>query len=377
MAVMPIARKIIALGAAAVIGGAGGGLTVAALDDHDAAPAATTATVRSQPVAATSEALTAGQAYDLAKDSVAFITAQVTQSSGDPFGGAQTGEATGSGFVVDSRGYIVTNAHVVDGASDIKVKIGDGKALDATLVGKDDSTDIALLKVDAGSKLKPLALGDSERVEVGDPTYAIGNPYGLDRTLTTGVVSALQRQIQAPNGYTIDDVIQTDAALNPGNSGGPLLDQSGQVIGVNSQIESSGSSSGQAGNVGIGFAVPANTVKSVVDQLMDGGKVEHAYLGVSSGDAANGGAEVGTVSQGGPAADAGLRAGDVVTSLGGKAVADASALSRLVDAHQPGDEVKVVVRRDGDEHTLTVKLGTRPATSAAAQQQQQADPFGG
>ena len=268
MAVMPIARKIIALGAAAVIGGAGGGLTVAALDDHDAAPAATTATVRSQPVAATSEALTAGQAYDLAKDSVAFITAQVTQSSGDPFGGAQTGEATGSGFVVDSRGYIVTNAHVVDGASDIKVKIGDGKALAATLVGKDDSTDIALLKVDAGSKLKPLALGDSERVEVGDPTYAIGNPYGLDRTLTTGVVSALQRQIQAPNGYTIDDVIQTDAALNPGNSGGPLLDGDGDVIGVNAQIATGGGEGG--GNVGIGFAIPAATVGAFVEQALGG-----------------------------------------------------------------------------------------------------------
>jgi putative serine protease PepD len=372
---MPIARKIVALGAAAVIGGAGGGLTVAALDDHDAAPATTAAAVRSQPVATTGEALTAGQAYDLAKDSVAYITARVTQASGGPFGGTQTGEATGSGFVVDARGYIVTNAHVVDGATDIKVKIGDGKTLDASLVGKDDSTDIALLKVDAGGRLKPLGLGDSERVEVGDPTYAIGNPYGLARTLTTGVVSALQRQIQAPNGYTIDDVIQTDAALNPGNSGGPLLDRSGQVIGVNSQIESSGSSTGQGGNVGIGFAVPSNTVESVVEQLMKDGEVEHAYLGVSSGDAADGGAQVGAVTQGGPAADAGLRAGDVVTSLAGKRVADASALSRLVDAHEPGDEVKVVVRRDGEQHTLTVELGTRPAASASAQSQ--ADPFGG
>ena len=186
--------------------------------------------------------------YQSAKDSVAYIS---------------TGSGTGSGFVVSADGYIVTNAHVVEGANQIKAKIGDGKALDAKLVGQDASTDLALLKVSA-SNLKPLALADSGTVEVGDPAYAIGNPFGLDRTLTTGVVSALQREISSPNGFSIDDVIQTDAAINPGNSGGPLFNAQGQVIGVNSQIESPNtSSSGTAGNVGIGFAIPSNTVKSV------------------------------------------------------------------------------------------------------------------
>ena len=196
--------------------------------------------------------------------------------------------------MVSDDGYIVTNAHVVEGANgQIKAKIGDGKTLDAKLVGQDASTDLALLKVSA-SNLKPLALADSSTVQVGDPAYAIGNPFGLDRTLTTGVVSALQREISSPNGFSIDDVIQTDAAINPGNSGGPLFNAAGQVIGVNSQIESPARArAGQAGNVGIGFAIPSDTVKSVVAQLRATGKVSHAYLGVSTQDASGAGAQVG------------------------------------------------------------------------------------
>ena len=298
------------------------------------------------PSTGSDAALSPKAVYDSAKDSVAFIT---------------TGSGTGSGFVVSADGYIVTNAHVVDGANgQIKAKIGDGDAIDAKLVGEDASTDLALLKVSA-SNLKPLALADSSSVQVGDPAYAIGNPFGLDRTLTVGVVSALQREIDSPNGFSIDDVIQTDAAINPGNSGGPLFNTAGQVIGVNSQIESpSAGSGGQAGNVGIGFAIPASTVQNVISQLRETGKVSHAYLGVQAQAAKGAGAQIAQLTSDGPAADAGLQAGDVVTSLGGKTVEDASTLTSLVDEHKPGDSVEVQVTRDGSKKTLTVKLGERP-----------------
>jgi putative serine protease PepD len=363
---MPI--KILSLGAAALIGGVGGGAAVAALDD-DPSPAATITqaapTTRTQPVATTQAGATktAGQVYAQAKDSVAYITAEVTETSGGPFGGTQRGEATGSGFVVSRDGYVVTNAHVIEGATSVKVKIGDGPSKTARIVGRDESTDIALLKVDpAGQTLTPLTFGDSDAVRVGDPTYAIGNPFGLSRTLTTGVVSALQRQISAPNGFSIDDVIQTDAALNPGNSGGPLFNARGEVIGVNSQIESTsgGQAGGEAGNVGIGFAVPSNTVRSVVEQLRTTGKATHAYLGVQTADTSNGaGARIAAVSPGGPAQEAGLRAGDVITRFAGRPVQDAASLSSLVDDHRPGETVEVSVRRGGATETLEVKLGER------------------
>ena len=266
---MNLLKPFLPLAAAAVIGGGAGAVATNSL--HDNTPTVRTIT-NTRTVASTSSTgavMSPHDVYAAAKDSVAYIT---------------TGVGTGSGFVVSNDGYIVTNAHVVEGANgQIKAKVGDGKTLTAKLVGQDASTDLALLKV-AATDLKPLALGDSSAVQVGDPAYAIGNPFGLDRTLTTGVISALQREISSPNGFSIDDVIQTDAAINPGNSGGPLFNGAGQVIGVNSQIESTGSTSsgGQAGNVGIGFAIPINTVKTVVEQLRATGKVTHAYLGVQT-----------------------------------------------------------------------------------------------
>jgi putative serine protease PepD len=354
-------KPLLPLAAAAAIGGGAGAVATTAL--HDDTPTVrtitNTRTVSNTPSDAA--AMSPHSVYEAAKDSVAYIT---------------TATGTGSGFVVSDDGYLVTNAHVVEGANgQIKAKIGDGKVLDAKLVGEDASTDLALLKVSA-TNLKPLALGDSSNVEVGDAAYAIGNPFGLDRTLTTGVVSALQREISSPNGFSIDDVIQTDAAINPGNSGGPLFNTAGQVIGVNSQIESTGSSDsgGQPGNVGIGFAIPSNTVKSVVSQLRATGKVTHAYLGVQTQAASGAGAQVAQVTGGGPAANGGLQAGDVITSLGGKAVEDPTALSSLVDEHKPGDSVSVEVSRNGSKKTLSVKLGERPdttATTAATEQQQQ------
>src|SRR5690349_14725319 len=191
---------------------------------------------------------------------VVFIQAKVGQQSNSPFGTGQSGTATGSGFVIDTKGNILTNAHVVEGASEIAVRFGDGNLIPATLVGQDPSTDLAMIRVNPKSaKLHPLPLGDSSKVQVGDPAIAIGNPFGFDRTVTTGIISALQRQIRAPNGFTIGHVIQTDAPINPGNSGGPLLDADGRVIGVNSQIATAGS----RGSVGIGFAVPINTAKQI------------------------------------------------------------------------------------------------------------------
>src|SRR4051812_15662506 len=320
---MNLVKPLLPLAAAAAIGGGAGAVATTAL--HDDTPTVRTITnTRTVAAANTNTTVqTPHDVYESAKDSVAYIT---------------TGSGTGSGFVVSSDGYIVTNAHVVEGANGrIQAKIGDGKALTAQLVGEDPSTDLALLKVSA-SNLKPLTLADSSAVQVGDPAYAIGNPYGLDRTLTTGVVSALQREIDSPNGFSIDDVIQTDAAINPGNSGGPLFNAAGQVIGVNSQIESPNTSgSGQAGNVGIGFAIPASTVKTIISQLRTTGKVSHAYLGVTTGDAKGAGALVGRLTSDGPAADAGLMAGDVITELAGKPVDDGSALTSLVDEHKPGD----------------------------------------
>ena len=210
------------------------------------------------------------------------MRAQTLRTDPTPFdvlGTTAPSEATGSGFVIDEDGLILTNAHVVAAATDIRVTFSDGHTVAAKPLGKDLDTDLALLRVDPdGLDLKPLELGDSGTVQVGDPTVAIGNPFGLERTLTTGVVSALQRRLTAPSGFTIDNVIQTDAALNPGNSGGPLLDAAGRVIGINSQIATGGGSAG--GSIGIGFAVPVNTAKDVIPQLEEAGHVERAYLGI-------------------------------------------------------------------------------------------------
>ncbi|MET0600760.1 MAG: trypsin-like peptidase domain-containing protein [Baekduia sp.] len=257
---MTPSSKLAAFGACALIAGAGGaGVAAVVVDGHGSSPTATAAapadrgTVR--PVAETSDS-TAKSVYDGAKDAVVYISAQTGQ-----------GTATGSGFVVSTDGKIITNEHVVDGATSVTVKIGsDGKEQTAQVLGADASKDLALLKVDPGStKLHALSFGDSSNLQVGDNVYAIGNPYGLDHTLTSGIVSALNRDIQAPSGATIPGAIQTDAALNPGNSGGALLDADGKVVGVNSQIASSGSSSGSAGNVGIGFAIPSKLVQAFVE----------------------------------------------------------------------------------------------------------------
>jgi putative serine protease PepD len=252
---MPI-PKMLAGGLVASLALVGGGAIAHELIDSSSHAATSSPAATARPIAANSDA---SQIYNGAKDAVTYIVANTSQ-----------GQATGTGFVISKDGLIVTNDHVIDGASQVKVMVGTSqKAQDATVVGADPSRDLALLKVD-GSNLKTLSLGDSSQVGVGDATYAIGNPYGLDQTFTSGIVSALNRDLQAPDGSKISGAIQTDAALNPGNSGGPLLDADGQVIGVNSQIETGQTGGGEGGNVGIGFAIPSNTVKSFVDEAKGG-----------------------------------------------------------------------------------------------------------
>jgi putative serine protease PepD len=276
----------------------------------------------------------------------------------------QSSDGTGTGFVIDTQGTIVTNSHVVGTSKQVRVRFGDsGRALRAQVMGSDPSVDIAVLHVDPSSTgtLYPLALADSDKVKVGDAAIAIGNPLGLDRTATSGIVSGLGREIRAPNGFQIDKVIQTDAPINPGNSGGPLLDSLGRVIGVNSQIATSGAGTG---NIGIGFAVPSNAVRDTVPQLKSGQGVQHAYLGVSTAPPTSGsGAEIGSVNPGSPADRAGAEVGDIVTEVDGEQVHEPEDIATAIADNKPGDRVTVRVRRNGREQTLDVTLGNRPATA--------------
>ena len=272
----------------------------------------------------------------------------------------RTGSGSGTGFLVDSDGTIVTNAHVVGDSSQVQVRFDDkGSLVDADVLSVDTSTDLAALKVsDVPDGVQPLKLANSDSVQVGDTAIAIGYPLGLDRTATAGIVSGLERQISAPNGFSIDKVIQTDAAVNPGNSGGPLLNSRGEVIGVNSQIATAG---GGEGNVGIAFAIPVNTVKEVLPALESGNAPEHAYLGLSTSDTANGeGAQIAQVTSDGPSADAGLQQGDIVTKVDGDEVHGANDVAAAIEDNKPGDKVDVTVRRGGSDQTIQVTLGQRP-----------------
>jgi putative serine protease PepD len=275
-------------------------------------------------------------------------------------GGQQETAATGSGFVYDDQGHIVTNDHVVDGFHTFSVRIGsEPRQIPAQVVGTDPSSDLAVLKIDPSAVkggLHPLTLGDDSTLSPGDQAIAIGSPFGLQGTVTEGIVSSLGRTIQAPNNFSIDNAIQTDAAINPGNSGGPLLDGNGRVIGINSQIESSSQQ-----NSGVGFAIPVSTVKSVVPQIQNGGKVLRAYLGVTNNDSAdNTGAVVAQTVPGGPAEKAGLQPGDKITAIDGRPVYSSGDVSAAVDSRKPGQKAKVTVERNGAQRTLIVDLGTRP-----------------
>jgi len=382
----------LALGGAALLGGFDGDTTTTVREVQPFSGAAPSFPVNE----ARGKALTVNEIYRRAAPGVVQVTATqvVTSPRVDPFFGypfpsQQQAEALGSGFVIDKAGHIVTNYHVVKGARSVDVSFSNNESMKAKIVGTDPSTDVAVLQVDAHSRaLTPLSLGNSDLVHVGDSVVAIGNPFGYDRTVTAGIVSALQRVIQAPNSYSIDHVIQTDAALNKGNSGGPLLNANGNVIGVNSQISTG--NSGSSGNVGVGFAVPINTVTTVAAQIIKSGRVEHAFLGIAAqpvtGSAAklfrlpvSHGLLVARVQPGSGAAKAGLRAGtqnatlagetyplggDLLASIDGAQLYSVDQLRDVIGSKKPGDDVKLRVYRGDRQRTVTVTLGRQPSTGS-------------
>ena len=337
-------RRIPTIAAAVTLAagvGAGIGGTVVALADEDPS---TPAVDRATPVA---EAATSNAA--LYKRVVTGVV-QIRAQSGP-------GGATGSGFVIDDQGHVVTNQHVVDDSDRVTVEFSDGRERPAEVVGTDPSTDIAVLDVNAAAgDLEPLRFGSETSLEVGDPLIAIGSPFGLSGTLTTGVVSALGREIRAPDGFTIRDAIQTDAALNNGNSGGPVFDSAGRVVGVAAQIRSE-----SGGNDGVGYAIPAGTAQDVARELIENGQIEHAYLGVSL--AAEGDARIVQVVEGSPAQEAGLRSDDVVTEIDGKRVTSGDELRAAIDAKKPGDTIRLTVRRGSDEREFSAELTSRPSSA--------------
>ncbi len=388
---MSFARMFAALAAAAALGGVvavGAVALLGGLDEGTTVVTSTTAATPARLAPASGDAMSINEIYERAASGVVRINATSgnTSTSTDPFGGGQQGSALGSGFVIDKTGHIVTNYHVVRDAGEVTVSFSNRDTVKAEVVGTDPSTDLALLRVEtAASALTPLTLGNSDAVRVGDAVVAIGNPFGLDRTVTSGIVSALQRLITAPNRFTIDHVIQTDAPINPGNSGGPLLNARGQVIGVNTQIET-GSGTSATGNVGIGFAVPANTVKGVMAQLLRTGRVEHAYLGISgqpvTEDVAQtynlpvkSGVIVGSVTSDSGADKAGMKGGetqvvvagetyvlggDIIVAFDGEKISSIEQLRDAVSGKKPGEKVTLVIYRDATKTSVTVTLGRQP-----------------
>ena len=383
LAVAAALGGLVAVGAVALLGGLDGDTTVVT----ETSPAANPGLAP-----ANGNGLSINQIYERAASGVVRVNATNNSTSFTPRdipsdqSPTPQSSALGSGFVLDKAGHIVTNYHVVEGANEVTVSFSNRDTVKAEIVGIDPSTDLAVLRVDtSASALTPLPLGDSDAVRVGDPVVAIGNPFGLDRTVTSGIVSALQRLITAPNRFTIDHVIQTDAPINHGNSGGPLLSSRGQVIGVNTQIETGDTATG---NVGIGFSVPSNTVKDVVAQILRTGRVDHAYLGISgqavTSDVADKynlavqkGVIVESVTQDSGADSAGLKGGktqvvvagetfvlggDIIVSFGGEKISSIEQLRDAVAAHKPGDKVKVVIYRDASKTSVTVTLGRQPAS---------------
>jgi S1-C subfamily serine protease len=375
--------------AAALGGGAAIGIAALVEGESDGGETQTVlATVSATPApsfASGEEAKSLQELYETAGPGVVQVIS-ISVASRDPFFGGQEARRLGSGFVIDEAGHIVTNYHVVEGANNMEVGFSGEDGVEAEIVGIDPSTDIAVLKIGSQARaLTPLPLGNSDAVQVGDSVVAIGNPFGLDRTLTAGIVSAVQRNIRAPNGFTISKAIQTDASINQGNSGGPLLNARGEVIGVNSQILTGGGE----GNVGIGFAVPINTVKEVADQIIRTGEVEHAWIGIFTKPVdeelaqtfnlpVEQGLLVESVVFGSPAARAGLRAGDesfvldgetyvlggdIITRVDGRAMASFDDLQNLLMTKEPGDSLTLEIRRGDQKRTVSVTLGRQPLQS--------------
>ena len=362
---MSLTRRATALTAAGAISILGAGAGIGAGLYAALAPTTTTTVVQqsagSQPapaLASSTTGMSVNAVYQRTHEGVVDITVESNTGGSSNFGGSSQTQAEGSGWMLDAKGDIVTNEHVVAGATKITVTLWDGKTYPGHLVGADDSTDLAVVHISApASQLQPLVVGNSDAVQVGDPVVAIGSPFGLAQTVTSGIVSALHRSIDSPNNFTIGDSIQTDAPINHGNSGGPLLNAAGQVIGVNSQIQSQ-----SGGSDGVGFAIPSNTVQAVAAQIVAGKPIAHAYFGVQVQDSSSPiGADLAAVLPGTPAANAGLKAGDVVTKLDNTTVTSQSDLSALIGTKHPGDSMKVTYIRGGKTATVTVKLTSRPS----------------
>ncbi|HXE43940.1 MAG TPA: trypsin-like peptidase domain-containing protein [Conexibacter sp.] len=336
----------IALVAAAIAGGAfAAGMLVDGSRNNGPEPLPA---VASQPIKPHKGESQAGAIYASASPAVVSIRTDVGE---------------GTGFLIDGRGTLVTNDHVVGEASHVLVRFGqDGNAINGDVLGADPSSDLAVVSIDPAQiprGARPLRFADSRAVEVGELVVAIGNPFGLDRTATQGIVSGIGRSIQSPNGFAIDDVIQTDAPINPGNSGGPLLDDGANVIGVNSQIATAGA----AGNIGIGFAIPSNTVRQVVPRLEKGEAIVRPWLGVVTTPASPthpDGAQVTSVVGGGPAEKAGVHGGDVIKRIDGATVEDPEDVASAIASDKPGQTVTIVVERDGHQQTLRATLAKRP-----------------
>jgi S1-C subfamily serine protease len=354
-------KRTLAPVAALLAAGAIGGLSAVAgweaLDDDPVAepvatpvPGATVSDSESPIAAIVKQAL----------PSVVEVRVEATAPD-DPFGfpnAPVTG--LGSGWLFDDAGHVVTNEHVVEDADEVTVAFSDGTEIGARVVGVDRSTDVAVLELeeDAPESAEPLPQGSSDALEIGDTVIAIGSPMGLQGSVTAGIVSALDRDIRAPDNFTIDGAIQTDAALNRGNSGGPLLDADARVVGMNAQIAS------ETGVFsGIGYAIPIETVREIAGELIETGRVEHPYLGVQIADDDEG-ARLAEVLPGTPADEAGLQPGDLVTEAGGEPVESADDLRAAVESREPGDELELTIERDGDTRTVTVELGRRPSSSA-------------
>lgn len=372
---LALASALIAVGLMACVGTFGGGSVWQARETANIASAENSPQGITEP-SAVSDEQNSIEVYRTLSPGVAYITSTVQQQ--DYYGDVQEGKGTGSGSVIDAQGHILTNFHVVENAAKLTVSLGGDKVYSAKLVGADPDTDLAVIQIDVPKEgLTIIPMGDSDKLAVGQKVLAIGNPFGLDRTLTTGVISGLQRPIRAENERPIEGAIQTDASINPGNSGGPLLDKYGRMIGINSQILSR-----SGGSVGVGFAIPVSIAKRVVPQLLQFGEVRRPKLGASLMSVEQLGGQIKLpvdsgllvrgVLDGGAAANAGLRGiaqsadgevvlGDIITSVDGEKMNSLDDLYRYLDKKQIGDTVQVSVYRDGKTLTIPVKLTPLPA----------------
>ncbi len=347
-----------------VIGGAAAGAVIAAVIASGSSSHSTVTTTvfkstgSSLPSSFTpSKGMTINQIYKTASPGVVDLKVTSVSNNGLGFGGQQQGE--GAGVVYDTKGNILTDEHVVSGATKVTVTFQNGRKAPGRVLGTDPSTDVAVVHVNVpAGELHPIPFADSNTAQVGDPVVAIGSPFSLPETTTAGIVSAVGRSIQAPNNFEIPGAIQTDAAINPGNSGGPLLDANAHVLGLNDQIQTNSGSS-----AGVGFATPANAVRRVADSIIAGHPVKHAYVGVSLNGNSSGGAQIGSVQPNSPATRAGLQAGDLITAVNGKKVSSTDQFIATVDQYAPGQKVTVTVNRGGQSKNISLTLGTRPASS--------------